>query len=193
MDLMEPIDAEVVFQFETFIKVYKSGKVERLIGTDIVPPTSYSVNNVASKDVTISPEKPVSARLYLPTNIKKDEKLPLLIYFHGRAFCLCSPFCALYHNYLKETLVLNDVWKFTCPESSGVDDVRVNPALDPRLPSLGCTKILVAVVEKDEFEFRDSGWIYYEAIKKSGWNGEVEFHEGQDFHIFNPAIRTHTH
>ncbi|GAA0144187.1 deacetylase [Lithospermum erythrorhizon] len=100
MDLMEPIDAEVVFQFETFIKVYKSGKVERLIGTDIVPPTSYSVNNVASKDVTISPEKPVSARLYLSTNIKKDEKLPLLIYFHGGAFCLCSPFCALYHNYL---------------------------------------------------------------------------------------------
>ncbi|GAA0176370.1 deacetylase [Lithospermum erythrorhizon] len=291
MALIETIYDEVIFEYQPFIKVYKSGKIERFVGTDIVPATLNSPNYVSSKDVTISPEKHVSARLYLPTNIKKEEKLPLLIYFHGGAFCLCSPFCALYHNYLtslvsKANVVavsvdyrlapenplpaayedswdallwvvshsschgpeswlndhvdfgrvfvggdsaganishniaqragiekleglelngacvihpdfvgeegsLNEVWKFICPGSFGEEDLRINPAIDPRLGSLGCTKMFVCVAEKDEF--RDAGWIYYEAIKKSGWKGEVLFHEtfgeAHVFHIFNPASK----
>ncbi|GAA0187177.1 deacetylase [Lithospermum erythrorhizon] len=281
---------QVVFEFMPFIKAYKSGRIERLFGTDFVPPTLNSENGVSSKDVVIDPQTGVSARVFIPTNkIKPGQNLPVLVYFHGGAFCLCSPFCAMYHSYLT-TLVekvnviavsvdyrlapehplpaayedswnalkyvashsagngpeswlndhadfervflagdsaganishnitlragidglmgmningvciihpdfvgregsLNIAWNFICPDTCGESDTRVNPAIDPRLGNMGCSKMLVCVAEKDEF--RDAGWIYYEAVKNSEWKGHVEITEttGEDhiFHLFNPA------
>ncbi|XP_059647760.1 probable carboxylesterase 12 [Cornus florida] len=82
------------------------------------------------------------------------------------------------------------MYQFMCPSSSGSDDdPRLNPAVDPRLPRLGCRRVLFCIAEKDFL--RDRGWGYYEALKKSGWGGELESMEtegeGHGFHLFNQS------
>ncbi|KAM1044566.1 hypothetical protein ACFX2J_035476 [Malus domestica] len=84
---------EVAYDLTPLIKVYKDGRVERLQGTATVPPST-----VQSKDIVISQQPPVSARLYLPKST--ETKLPLLVYFHGGGFCINSAFSPKYHNYL---------------------------------------------------------------------------------------------
>ncbi|KAL6963985.1 hypothetical protein U1Q18_034990 [Sarracenia purpurea var. burkii] len=83
---------------------------------------------------------------------------------------------------------IEKIWAVACPTSSGVDDPLINPVKDPKLSSLGCTKVLVIVAERDVFRRR--GWFYYEALGKSGWGGKVEIMEteGEDhiFHLKNP-------
>lgn len=104
--------SEVAFEKLPVIRVYKDGRVERLFGTDAVPPSTDPRTGVSSKDVTItvtSTAAPtagsepsshvISARLFIP-KLARSQKLPLLIYFHGGAFCVCSPFNAAYHSYL---------------------------------------------------------------------------------------------
>ncbi|KAA8536175.1 hypothetical protein F0562_028653 [Nyssa sinensis] len=81
--------------------------------------------------------------------------------------------------------------QYLYPTSNGSDDdPRLNPAVDPDLSKMGCERVFVCVAEKDWLKPR--GLAYYEALKKSGWGGEMEFmeNEGEDhcFHIFNPTI-----
>ena len=92
--------AEIAHDFPPFLRAYTDGRVERYFGTDVVPASVYSETGVSTKDVAIAPEKGVSARIFKPNTINPDQKLPLLIYFHGGAFCLGSPFCPTYHNYI---------------------------------------------------------------------------------------------
>ncbi|KAL5541116.1 hypothetical protein UlMin_043402 [Ulmus minor] len=97
---------EVAHDHSPFLKVYKDGRVERFIGTAFVPPSLYSQTGVNSKDVVISPETGLSARLYVPQNPTGDvaadpiQKLPLLVYFHGGGFCIESAFSPAYNNYV---------------------------------------------------------------------------------------------
>ncbi|KAE9448483.1 hypothetical protein C3L33_19592, partial [Rhododendron williamsianum] len=81
------------------------------------------------------------------------------------------------------------MYKFMCPSSSGLgDDPRLNPAVDPGLPRMGCERVLVCIAEKDFL--RERGWGYYEALGKSEWVGEREIMEsegeGHGFHLFDP-------
>ncbi|XP_044508087.1 probable carboxylesterase 5 [Mangifera indica] len=102
---MDPVmEEEPVHDFSPFFRVYKEGRVERLMGTDFTPPSVDPKTSVESKDVVFSPETGLSARLYIPELHNQNQKLPLLVYFHGGAFCLMSPFSSMYHNYLN-TLV----------------------------------------------------------------------------------------
>ncbi|XP_059665201.1 probable carboxylesterase 12 [Cornus florida] len=286
---------EVAYQFLPYFRAYKNGTVERFFGTDIVPTSTDLQAGVSSKDVLIVPETGVSARLFMPATISSTTtnhvKHPLLLYFHGGAFCFGSPFCSTYHNYLTslvakanvvavsvdyrlapehplpaayedsfdvlkwvvshynglgpeewlnhgvdfgrvfvagdsagasiahsvalqagvEDLGLGGVkllgacfvhpdfaskeegptgaWFFACPITIGSDDPRINPGIDPRLPKLGCSRVLVCVAEKDGLRRR--GWHYYETLGKSGWDGVVDILEtqGEDhvFHLFNPT------
>ncbi|THF96576.1 hypothetical protein TEA_006928 [Camellia sinensis var. sinensis] len=90
---------EIVPDFPSFIRVYKDGRVERLKGTDIVPPSTNPDTGVQSKDVVINPETGLSARLYIP-NKPDHNKLPILLYFHGGGFAIETAFSPTYHNYL---------------------------------------------------------------------------------------------
>lgn len=93
--------SDIVTDLSPFIRVYKDGKVERLLGSPFVPAGPEDpTTGVSSKDVNISPQ--VSARLYLPKakSIESSEKLPILIYYHGGGFCLDSAFYFLCHRYV---------------------------------------------------------------------------------------------
>ncbi|KAJ6341368.1 hypothetical protein OIU78_009523 [Salix suchowensis] len=64
----------------------------------------------------------------------------------------------------------------------------IQPAADSRMASLGCTRVLICLAEKDGL--RQRGLNYYEPLRNSGWSGEVEIaetgREGHVFHLFNP-------
>ncbi|XP_052181888.1 probable carboxylesterase 12 [Diospyros lotus] len=98
---MDVTSSELVFDFPFFIRAYKDGRIERLIGTDVVPPSTNPVTGVQSKDVVLVPETGLSVRLYLPkTAADPGHKLPLLLYFHGGGFCIETASSPTYHNYL---------------------------------------------------------------------------------------------
>ncbi|MBA0738246.1 hypothetical protein Gogos_011638 [Gossypium gossypioides] len=97
MDSSKP---EVVTDYPGIIRVYKDGHVERLIEAEFVPPPTHPKTGVSSKDIIIIPESNVSARLFLPKPTHPNQKLPLLVYFHGGAFCVSLPFTPKYSNYL---------------------------------------------------------------------------------------------
>ncbi|KAI3915921.1 hypothetical protein MKW98_004362 [Papaver atlanticum] len=92
------IEQEVDHEFQPFLTVYKDGKVERHLFTDEVPASVATQTGVVSKDVLINPS--LSARLYLPIVLNHQNKLPLLIYFHGGCFVSGSAFSASYHQFV---------------------------------------------------------------------------------------------
>ncbi|KAJ4964003.1 hypothetical protein NE237_023942 [Protea cynaroides] len=99
---MDANNDEVVYYLAGFIRIYKDARIERLSGNEIVPATTFDPKTgVSSKDVIIIPETGVSARLFLPKiNHASDQKLPLLIYIHGGAFCIETPFSPTYDSYV---------------------------------------------------------------------------------------------
>ncbi|KAG0485300.1 hypothetical protein HPP92_009379 [Vanilla planifolia] len=96
------MDDEVEFQFPQIFRFYRSGRVERLAGTDRVPPSLDPVTGVNSKDVNIDPSNGVSARLYIPAEVGHGKKLPVLVYIHGGAFCVESAASPTYHRHLND-------------------------------------------------------------------------------------------
>lgn len=117
-------DDEIAYDYSPFLKIYKNGRIERLFGTDVVPPSLDPDTGVECKDVVISSETGVSARLYLPRIPSGNRRrLPLVVYFHGGGFCVDTPFCAKYHHAVK-TLVAE----------SGVVAVSVHYRLAPENP-----------------------------------------------------------
>ncbi|WCJ35391.1 alpha/beta-Hydrolases superfamily protein [Euphorbia peplus] len=92
--------SELVYEIKGALRVYKNGTVERFIDTDFVPPSFNLPPSISSKDITIISHPNISARLYLPEIDHPQRKLPVLLYFHGGAFCLSSPFTKKYHNYV---------------------------------------------------------------------------------------------
>ncbi|KAI6677888.1 hypothetical protein NL676_038684 [Syzygium grande] len=100
---MEPTKAnngDVLHEFFPFFKVYKDGRVERLMPMEKlkVPPSEDA--EVRSKDVTISSEPAVSARVFMPCGPGPAERLPVPIYIHGGGFSIGSAFHRGYHEYV---------------------------------------------------------------------------------------------
>lgn len=293
---------EIVSLVPDFIHVYNDGTIERLNDMPKVTPSPQDLEtNVSSKDILFSNEPSLFARLYLPKLTDQNQKISILVYFHGGAFCCESTFASHHHKYCNiiasqgnvlifsieyrkapehflptqyndcwdglnwvashnttienvpknsdpwiinhgdfnkvfiggdssganivhniamragVTRIPNGVkifgaymnhtffwgskplgfekvekfekvnefatllWKFVYPRAPfGIDDPNVNPLgpMSPNLALLGCSKMLVTVAGKDRF--RDRAVLYYEAVKRSHWNGEVEFFEEED-------------
>ncbi|KAL5785492.1 hypothetical protein ACOSQ2_007884 [Xanthoceras sorbifolium] len=94
---------EVSSELLPFLRVYKDGSVERLTGSPIVPPSPEDPETgVSSKDITISEDPNITARIYLP-KAQPDQKLPVLVYFHGGGFCFESAYS------LVETKLMNSL------------------------------------------------------------------------------------
>ncbi|GMI74548.1 hypothetical protein like AT2G03550 [Hibiscus trionum] len=95
---MESSASEILCDFSPRLRIYKDGRVQRFLGTEIVPPGTDPRTNVESKDVVYSQETAQIVRIYIPPNA--TGKLPLLVYFHGGGFCIESASSPTYHNYL---------------------------------------------------------------------------------------------
>lgn len=98
---MGSLPKEVETEVLPFYRVYKDGSVERLQGsTPYVPPRlDDPITGVSSKDITISENPLIRARLHLPNvHLKTTEKLPVLGYFHGGGFCIESAFSHTEHQ-----------------------------------------------------------------------------------------------
>ncbi|CAI9781881.1 unnamed protein product [Fraxinus pennsylvanica] len=89
---MSKNSSEILQDLSPLLRVYKNGRVERLIGTDCVPPSVDPATGVQSKDVKIAPElnhtaslKPPPAKVLImsrsgqPPDLKKymDKKLQI--------------------------------------------------------------------------------------------------------------------
>ncbi|XP_039822582.1 tuliposide A-converting enzyme 2, chloroplastic-like [Panicum virgatum] len=118
---------EVKFDFSPFLIQYKSGRVQRFMGTAFVPPSLDSCTGVASKDVVVDEGIGLRARIYRPSRRAVvgggGGRLPVLVYFHGGAFVVESAFDPVYHGYLNA---------LTARE--GVVAVSVNYRLAPKHP-----------------------------------------------------------
>ncbi|XP_031266628.1 probable carboxylesterase 1 [Pistacia vera] len=94
---MASTDSEIVKEFR-FFRVYKDGRIESFFPPcPKVPPSDDPVTGVRSKDVTISSEPPVSARIFIPKVSDPNQKFPLLFLVHGGGFCVMSAFAPRYH------------------------------------------------------------------------------------------------
>jgi acetyl esterase/lipase len=101
---MDP-DAEVTFEFVPVIRQYKSGRVERLLPVNPVPPSVDAATGVASKDVTVDKATGLWARLYLPdpdlsARPGGDRRLPIVLYFHGGGLVVGSAADAPEHAFV---------------------------------------------------------------------------------------------
>ncbi|XP_050120079.1 2-hydroxyisoflavanone dehydratase-like [Malus sylvestris] len=102
---MASITKELTFKSVPFIRIFEDGTVERtpLPYPSYVPPSPDQdpETGVSSKDITISENPKISVRAFLP-NLPQNhtQKLPILVYFHGGAFCMESAFSFLNQRYL---------------------------------------------------------------------------------------------
>ncbi|XP_074287848.1 putative carboxylesterase 1 [Silene latifolia] len=87
-------DIDIAHEFFPFLRVYKNGRVERHILTSRVPPGLDPITGTQSKDIIISSDINLSARIFIP-KIETPKKLPLLVHFHGGGFCTGSAFCPI--------------------------------------------------------------------------------------------------
>ncbi|KAL8490761.1 hypothetical protein ACS0TY_022669 [Phlomoides rotata] len=89
---------QTLLDLSPLIKLYTDGTVDRLYPSTHVPPSPVDpTTGVSSKDVAISPA--ISARLHLPKLTHPSQTLPILVYFHGGAFCVESAFSLLGNRY----------------------------------------------------------------------------------------------
>jgi acetyl esterase/lipase len=99
---MDRLDDEVQHDFPPFIRQYKSGRVVRFGAADTVPAgTDTARTGVSSKDVVIDPTTGLWARLYLPVLPAggRQDKLPVVIFYHGGAFVIGSTANRPAHEY----------------------------------------------------------------------------------------------
>ncbi|XP_061355237.1 2-hydroxyisoflavanone dehydratase-like [Gastrolobium bilobum] len=98
---------EIVSDMGTLIRFFNDGTLERPLQSPFVPPMlNEPQTGLSSKDIVISHNPTISARLYLPNlpNSKEQcqaEKVPILVYFHGGGFLIESPFSQLYHGHFR--------------------------------------------------------------------------------------------
>ncbi|GLT37005.1 hypothetical protein SLA2020_113490 [Shorea laevis] len=111
-----------------FFRVYKGGRVELFRPTcEKIPASDDPVTGVRSKDVIISSEPPVSARIFLPRVTNPTQKFPLLFYIHGGGFSMMSAFSPHYHEFCS-----------TVAAKAGVVVVSVEYGLFPSRPIPAC-------------------------------------------------------
>ncbi|XP_065850809.1 probable carboxylesterase 17 [Euphorbia lathyris] len=89
-----------------YLQVFSDESVKRFT-PEIVPSSIQSINGFKFKDVTIDQFKPITARLFLPTESSTATRLPVMVYFHGGGFCIGSTTWLGYHHFLGDFSVVS--------------------------------------------------------------------------------------
>ncbi|KZV53626.1 putative carboxylesterase 13 [Dorcoceras hygrometricum] len=91
---------EIAFDLQAF-RIYNDGSIKRFIPIQFIPPSDDPNAAVRSKDVVIDSETGLSVRIFMPgRRCDANQKLPLVVYTHGGAFCIGSATGLTYHNHL---------------------------------------------------------------------------------------------
>ncbi|KAM5549186.1 hypothetical protein ABKV19_000562 [Rosa sericea] len=81
---MDSNNNEIIHDFPPFFKVFKDGSIERYMRLHgHVPVGLDPTTGVQYKDVVVSPETGVKARVFIPKIDGGGQKLPLLVHYHG--------------------------------------------------------------------------------------------------------------
>ncbi|CAA0822752.1 Probable carboxylesterase 6 [Striga hermonthica] len=98
--------AALVAEAPGFLQVFSDGTVKRF-NPKIVDPSANLSDKYESNDIIIDPSKPITARIFSPTDqinrLKQQQeqhKLPVIVYFHGGGFCIGSTTWLGYHVFL---------------------------------------------------------------------------------------------
>ncbi|KAL0356806.1 UNVERIFIED_CONTAM: putative carboxylesterase 12 [Sesamum calycinum] len=95
---------QVALDLSPFFRLFTDRTIHRMIPDDFLPPSDHPTAPVRSKDVVLHPHTGNFVRVYAPPHQDLPNKLTLVVYIHGGAFCLGSPKSSIYHNFLN-TLV----------------------------------------------------------------------------------------
>uniref|UniRef100_A0A7N0ZRG6 Alpha/beta hydrolase fold-3 domain-containing protein n=1 Tax=Kalanchoe fedtschenkoi TaxID=63787 RepID=A0A7N0ZRG6_KALFE len=121
------------------LRIFKDGKIERFLGTATVSAGTEPATGVQSKDVILSPEDEVGVRLYLPKDARREKKLPLVVYFHGGAFCANAVVASVNYRLAPEhplPAAFEDSWrilKWASASHSEGSSLSPEPVAEPSL------------------------------------------------------------
>ncbi|PKI68735.1 probable carboxylesterase 15 [Punica granatum] len=96
----------VVDEVSGWLRVFEDGSVDRSwtgppeakFMAEPVPPHDEFIDGVATRDVVIDKEAGSRVRIYLPERRPAEEKLPILLHFHGGGFCITQADCFMYYT-----------------------------------------------------------------------------------------------
>ncbi|KDP25934.1 hypothetical protein JCGZ_22839 [Jatropha curcas] len=97
---MATASTNITHDFPGFFKVFEDGHIERYMNSDFSPPCLDPETGIESKDVVISEETGVKARIFLPKIADPTRKLPLLVHYHGGGFCVGSALSTPFKSFL---------------------------------------------------------------------------------------------
>ncbi|CAN1307369.1 Probable carboxylesterase 13 [Linum perenne] len=187
---------ELPREYPPFLRIYKDGTVERLVGTKTVPPDPTP--SVQSKDVAYS-DIQSSNRSKSENEKNKKKKLPVLVYFHGGAFLVESAFSPTYHTYLNSIVAAANVIAVSVdyrrapehPLPIAYDDSwTALEWIGSHRSGSGSELWLNEYADLDSVflagDSAERGKLYCEVLKESGWKGEVEMLEAEgEGHVFH--------
>ncbi|RVW49706.1 putative carboxylesterase 2 [Vitis vinifera] len=210
---MDSTTAEVAYYFAPFLRVYTDGLVERLIGTDVVPPAMNSETGVSTKDVVIAPETGASSYAPLTGSIYHNYLTSLVLEADIIAVSVAyrlapeNPVPAAYEDSwlrfsgwfphwlggvkLQGICVVHPYFGRKSEDDVGkVDDNASGGRPDVR-PGVDNRWLYVCPTTSGFNDPREGcaegkRVVYYETLGKSGWSGEVEIMETEgEGHVFH--------
>lgn len=104
-------EKKIVEEVPFWLKLYVDGSTDRnwtgpsafKFMSDPVPPHDQFIDGVATSDVNVDEKSGLEARIYLPEmNSTSENKLTILLHFHGGGFCITQPdYYMYYHIYTR--------------------------------------------------------------------------------------------
>ncbi|XP_057775080.1 probable carboxylesterase 5 [Salvia miltiorrhiza] len=93
---------EIAVEMLPYFHLFTDGTIERL-----PPPLNSSPSDdpdaaVCSKDVLIDPDTDVSLHIFAPHQRAPPQKLSLVVYIHGGAFCMGASSSPAFHNFISK-------------------------------------------------------------------------------------------
>lgn len=99
---MATASKEIAFEMSPYFRIFTDGTIERS-GRSVSTPTSDDPSNVVrSKDVVIDSDSGISVRIFAPRHHNPPQKIPLVVYIHGGAFCLGSASSLPFHRFVSD-------------------------------------------------------------------------------------------